>query len=110
RGLALRQRLGRAPELLGQRLDHAFGLRDAHIRLPLPRPQPAFPFGHRAPPMGKSSLTPTTIILEEPVTAMKIRRPAPVAASAARGPLTAHPRCSTVAARRVSGMPEEEAA
>src|SRR5258708_20409774 len=40
--------------------------------------------------MGKSSLTPGTIILEEPVTAMKIRQPAPVAAAAARGPLTAH--------------------
>src|SRR2546421_7424481 len=53
RGLALRQRLGRAPELLGQRLDHAFGLRDAHIRLPLPRPQPALRFGHRAPPIGQ---------------------------------------------------------
>src|SRR5256885_13309448 len=39
-------------------------------------------------PLGKSSLTPTTIILEEPVTAMKIRQPTPVATPGARGRLT----------------------
>jgi hypothetical protein len=43
-------------------------------------------------PLGKSSLTPGTIILEEAVTAMKIRQTGPVAASAAPGPLTAHAR------------------